>query len=71
MQSGFDWTPMNEKWESLSEKERQPWYDIATQWLNLWKIQSPELFKYYTTNWVADLDSDGYHDLSSARSITI
>jgi len=70
VQSGFDWTPMNDKWEKLSEEERQPWYDIAIIWLESWKKQSPQLHEYYLNQWISDLDSEGYNNLLSVRSIS-
>jgi hypothetical protein len=67
--SGFDWTPENDKWGKLSESERQPWYDHAIVWLETWKERSPQLHQYYLDHWIADLDSEGYNNLRSVRSI--
>lgn len=71
IQSGFDWTPMNDKWEKLSEEERQPWFDMAIVWLNSWKKQSPDLFNYYMNNWYEDMNSDGFLSLISIKPITL
>ncbi len=67
--SGFDWTPENDKWESLSEEERQPWYDVALRWLEAWKEKEPSVHDYYITHWIPDLNSEGYNNLISVRSI--
>ena len=69
LHSGMDWTPDNDVWEKLSEQERQPWYDIAVQWLNAWKEQSPQLYQYYMENWNPDMNTEGYNNLIDLRAI--
>lgn len=69
--SGFDWTPMNDEWEKLSNEERQPWYDIAIKWLEMWKTKCPEVHDYYISQWIPDLGTEGYNDLISIKSIAI
>jgi len=69
--SGFDWTSENDMWEKLTEEERQPWYNHAVTWLETWKERSPQLHQYYLDHWIADLDSKGYNDLLSVRSIAL
>lgn len=69
--TGMDWTPLNDEWEKMSEQERQPWYDIAVEWLTAWKNQSPQLYNFYLENWISDLNTEGYQYLIDVRPITV
>ena len=57
IQVGFDWPAKQREWESLSNHDKQIWYDIASSWLNELKISRPDAYEFYINNWMSDFGS--------------
>jgi len=58
--TGYDWPSKQREWESLSDNQRQIWFDKAKVWLDDLSIKMPDAYEFYISHWVADLENR-YH----------
>jgi hypothetical protein len=53
--TGYDWPTKQREWESLSDNQKQIWYDKAENWLNDLSLKMPDAYEFYITYGIPDL----------------
>ena len=55
--TGYDWPSKQREWESLTNDQRQVWFDKASKWIIDLENLMPDAYKFYIQRWIADLDT--------------
>jgi|LauGreDrversion4_2_1035121.scaffolds.fasta_scaffold70813_4 hypothetical protein len=58
--NGYDWPSKQREWESLSDNQKQIWFDKAIIWLNDLSIKMPDAYEFYMKYGIPDQGSR-YH----------